>query len=40
MIATRNRLIHSYRDIDAAVVANIAQSNLPIVISALEPILE
>ncbi len=40
MIATRNRLIHGYRDIDAAVVANIAQSNLPVVISALEPILE
>ena len=40
MIATRNRLIHGYRDIQAAVVANIAQSNLPVVISAIERILE
>jgi uncharacterized protein with HEPN domain len=39
MIATRNRFIHGYRDIDPAVVASIAQSNLPTVISALEPIL-
>lgn len=40
MIATRNRLIHGYRDIDAAVAARIAQSNLPALIAALEPILE
>ena len=40
MIATRNRLIHGYRDIDSAVVARIAQTNLPAVIDALEPILE
>lgn len=40
MIATRNRLIHGYRDIDPEVVARIAQANLPTVISALEPILE
>lgn len=38
MIATRNRLIHGYRDIDVAVVARIAQANLPTVISALEPL--
>lgn len=40
MIATRNRLIHGYRDIDPAVVARIAQTNLPAMVSALAPILE
>jgi uncharacterized protein with HEPN domain len=40
MIATRNRLIHGYRDIDPAVVASIARTNLPTVISALESILK
>lgn len=40
MVATRNRLIHGYRDIDPAVIARIAQTNLPTVISALEPILQ
>lgn len=39
MIATRNRLIHGYRDMDSAVVASIAQTNLPALISDLEPIL-
>lgn len=39
MIATRNRLIHGYRDIDAGVVTRIVQHNLPDVISALEPML-
>jgi uncharacterized protein with HEPN domain len=38
MIATRNRLIHGYRDIDPIVVAQIARTNLPAVISALETI--
>jgi uncharacterized protein with HEPN domain len=40
MIATRNRLIHGYRDVDSAVVASIARSNLPAVIAALEAVLE
>ncbi len=40
MIATRNRLIHGYRDIDPDVVVRIAHTNLPGVIAALEPIVE
>lgn len=40
MIATRNRLIHGYADVDPAVVARIAQGNLPAVVMALEGILE
>ena len=40
MIATRNRLIHGYRDIDPDIVASIARTNLPTVIAALEPILK
>lgn len=40
MIATRNRLIHGYRDIDPEVVAQITQTNLPPVIVMLESILE
>jgi uncharacterized protein with HEPN domain len=39
MIATRNRLIHGYRDIDPDIVASIARTNLPTVIAALELIL-
>lgn len=34
MIATRNRLIHGYRDIDPDIVASIARKNLPTVIAA------
>lgn len=40
MIATRNRLIHGYRDVDPAVVVAIVQTNLPSVITVLEPILK
>lgn len=40
MIATRNRLIHGYRDIDPGIVASIARTNLPTVIAALELILK
>lgn len=40
MTATRNRLIHGYRDVDPEVVARIAQTNLPPLIAAIEPILE
>jgi uncharacterized protein with HEPN domain len=40
MTATRNRLIHGYRDVDPEVVARIAQANLLPLIAALEPILE
>lgn len=40
MIATRNRLIHGYRDVDPTLVARIAQPNLSMVLASLEPILE
>ncbi|PZS05876.1 MAG: hypothetical protein DLM70_05815 [Chloroflexi bacterium] len=40
MVATHNRLIHGYRDVDPGVVASIAQTNLPDLIYALEHILE
>lgn len=40
MIATRNRLIHGYREIDPTVVAEIVRTNLPALIGALETIVK
>jgi uncharacterized protein with HEPN domain len=39
VVATRNRLVHGYDEVDLTVLWDIIQNDLPLLIAALEPII-